>query len=307
MKMIPDSYPLDGGTRHRLHVDQLLLFFLRQRVERFRHAQLAAFGAALEQPGQHVLDVDVDLLDRRPGNDLEGRKRLLAHLDLDLFLIEPALAQLLAQLLPSALGLLANRRRLFAEVGGRQRRQQQIEDALFRGLTRLLAHFGGALFANHVHRQLGQVANHRLDVATDVTDLGKLRRLDLDEGGLREPRQAPGDLGLADASRSNHQDVLRRDFFGEFRRKPLPPHAIPERDRHGPLRVRLPDDVLVEFDDDLPRRERLNHRGGRLGKVNGHPLQRFDGDGGIRIDADVGGYRHRLFGDASGVELCVPG
>ena len=50
-------------------------------------------------PGQHVLDVDVDLLDRRAGNHLERRKRALAHVELDRALVEPAVAQLLAELL----------------------------------------------------------------------------------------------------------------------------------------------------------------------------------------------------------------
>ena len=52
---------------------------------------------ALEQARQHVLQVDVDLLDRRAGDDLERRERLLAHVDFDDAVVEPAGAQLLAE------------------------------------------------------------------------------------------------------------------------------------------------------------------------------------------------------------------
>ena len=71
-------HALDRRARDALHVDQLLLFFLGQRLERLRHAQLALLRPSLEQAGQHVLDVDVDFLDRRPGDDLERREALLA-------------------------------------------------------------------------------------------------------------------------------------------------------------------------------------------------------------------------------------
>ena len=38
--------------------------------------------------------------------------------------------------------------------------------------------------------------------------------------------EAAGDLGLADAGRANHEDVLRRDVLGEIRRELLPPRPI---------------------------------------------------------------------------------
>ena len=105
-------------------------------------------------------------------------------------------------------------------------------------------------------RDLGEVADHRLDVAPDVADLGELRRLDLDERRLREPRQPPRDLGLADAGRADHEDVLRRDLLGHLRRQLLPPHAVAQRDGDGALGLALADDVLVELGDDLARRQR---------------------------------------------------
>ena len=110
-----------------------------------------------------------------------------------------------------------------------------------RSARALRAHFLEPLLAHHVDAELDQVAHHRLDVAADVADLGELRRLDLDERRLRQPRQPPRDLGLADAGRPDHQDVLRRDLLGELRRQLLAPHAVAQRDRDGALGRRLAD------------------------------------------------------------------
>ena len=172
-----------------------------------------------------------------------------------LLVIQPSLAELLAQLLARPLRLLADRRRALVELrGGRQRRQQQVEHALLGRHLRLLAHLRGPLLADELHRDLGQIADHRLDVAPDVADFGELRRLDLEERRLRQLRQPPRDLGLADAGRADHQDVLRRDLLRHLGGQLLPPHPVAQRDRDGALRLVLADDVLVELGDDLPRR-----------------------------------------------------
>ena len=109
-------------------------------------------------------------------------------------------------------------------------------------------------------RELDEVADHRLDVAADVADLGELRRFDLDERRVRQLREPARDLGLADAGRADHQDVLRRDLLGQLGRQLLAAHAIAQRDRHRALGLRLADDVLVELGDDLARRQRINRR-----------------------------------------------
>ena len=127
-----------------------------------------------------------------------------------------------------------------------------------------------AFFAHHIDRQLRQVAHHRLDVAADIADFSELRRLDLDERRLGQPREPPRNLGLADAGRPNHQNVLGHDVFGELGRKLLPAHAVAQRDGNRALRVLLADDVLVELGDDLTRRQRLDGGGEGLGKRNSH-------------------------------------
>ena len=268
---------LDGDARHAVHVDQLALFFLHEELERLGHLHAALARAPLDDARQHVLDVDVDLLDRRAGDDLERRKRALAHLELDRSLIEPAVAKLLAEFLARLVPRVLRRhvrheldvarrhRRLLGLERRARRRQQQIEQPLFGVLLGLAVHFLEPLFAHHVDRQLDEIAHHRLDVAADVADLGELRRLDLDERRLREPREPPRDLGLADARRPDHQNVLRDDVFGHLGRELLPAHAVAQRDRHRPLGVLLADDVLVELDDNLTRRQRVGWRCERVG------------------------------------------
>src|SRR5262249_4808297 len=269
---------LDRRARDAVHVDQLLLFFDAQVLERLGHLQLAPLALALEQPGQHVLDVDVDFLDLRAGDDLERRKRFLAHVDFDDAVVEAAGAQLIAEVLARAAALVVARRAVrprrwiarLDEPGGRGRRQQDVEQALFGVLSGLRPHFLETLLSNHVDAELDEIAHHRLDVAADIADLGELRRFDLDDRRLREPRQPARDLGLADAGRPDHQDVLRRDLFGELRRELLPARAVAQRDRHRAFRCRLADDVLVELGDDLARRERAGARLGGFGKVYSH-------------------------------------
>ena len=171
--------------------------------------------------------------------------------------VEAALAQLLAHALARALRLFFDLRRIL--IGRRERpRQEQVEQTLLRVLLRLRADVSGVLLADHADRDLDEIANHRLDVAADVAHLGELRRLDLEERRLRELGEPPRNLGLADAGRTDHEDVLRRDFLGQLRRQLLPPHAVAERDGHRALGLVLADDVFVELGDDLARGQRVD-------------------------------------------------
>jgi hypothetical protein len=56
--------PLNRRGGHRIHVDQLLLFFLREPLARFRHGDAPTLRAALEQSRHHVPQVDADFLHR---------------------------------------------------------------------------------------------------------------------------------------------------------------------------------------------------------------------------------------------------
>ena len=107
------------------------------------------------------------------------------------------------------------------------------------------------LLAGHDDGGVDEVADDLLDVAADVADLGELGRLDLEERRLGELRQPARDLGLADAGRADHQDVLRVDLVANVVGQLLAPPAVAQRDGDGALGVGLADDEAVELGDDL--------------------------------------------------------
>src|SRR5262249_14864177 len=79
---------------------------------------------------------------------------------------------------------------------------------------------------------------------------------DLDEGCARQAREAARDLGLPDAGRADHDDVLRDDLVAEIALDLLAAPAVAQRDRDRALRGALPDDVAVELGHHLARRHR---------------------------------------------------
>ena len=133
--------------------------------------------------------------------------------------------------------------------------QQRIEHALLGGIARALAHLRHFLLARHLHRDIGELLDDRLDVAADIADFGELGRLDLDERRIGELRQAARDLGLADAGRADHEDVLRRDLLAQRLADLHAPPAVAQRDGDRALGGVLADDVLVQFLNDLRRCE----------------------------------------------------
>ena len=124
---------------------------------------------------------------------------------------------------------------LCCACGGARLGVQHVDDALDRGVFGGLLDVGAAFFADHADRGFGEIADHRLDVAPDVADLGVLRRLDLDERRTGERCEAPRDLGLADAGRSDHQDVLRDDLAAQLFRQLFATVAVAQRDRDRAL------------------------------------------------------------------------
>ena len=110
---------------------------------------------------------------------------------------------------------------------------------------------------DHRHRALHEVADHRVHVAADVADLGELGRLDLDERRVGEVGEPAGDLGLADAGRADHQDVLGDDLVAQVLGELPAAIAVAQRDRDRLLGLVLADDVLVQLRDDLLRSQFL--------------------------------------------------
>src|SRR5215510_11117668 len=134
--------------------------------------------------------------------------------------------------------------------------QQEVEDTLFGQVLGALAHGEGHLGLDHVHRQLGQIADHGLHIAAHVADLGVLGRFHLQEGRLGELGEAAGDLRLPHPRGPDHDDVLGRDFVAELRGKILAAPAVAQRDGHRLLGEVLAHDVAVELGHDLRGGER---------------------------------------------------
>jgi hypothetical protein len=102
---------------------------------------------------------------------------------------------------------------------------------------------------------LDEIADDLLDVAADIADLGEFGGLDLDEGRGGELCQPPRDLGLADAGRTDHQDIFRQHFFAQAAGELQPSPAVAQRDGHRALGIGLADDETVEFGNDFAGRE----------------------------------------------------
>jgi hypothetical protein len=63
--------------------------------------------------------------------------------------------------------------------------------------------------------------------------------------------KTPGDLGLADAGRPDHQDVLRGDFLAQAVGELFPAPAIAQGKGHGAFCIRLADDEAIQLGDDF--------------------------------------------------------
>jgi hypothetical protein len=207
-----------------------------------------ASSAARAEALEHALQLLGEFLHARRRHDLHARRHG-AHLDLDLAVVEVALAQHLAEALARV--AVARGFGLGTEADRPRPGQQRVEDALLGGVHRAVAHLVGLRLARELHRHVHEVLDDRIHLAAHVAHLGELGRLDLDEGRAGEPREAPRDLGLADAGRPDHQDVLGRDLGAQLLVHLHAPPAVAQRDGDGALGRALADDVLVELLDDL--------------------------------------------------------
>ena len=93
---------------------------------------------------------------------------------------------------------------------------QRIDDAILGGELRASAYVPAFSLPRLRDCHFHQIAHDLLDIAPDITDLGELGRFDLDERRPGEPGEAAGNLRLADAGRTDHQDVLGQDLFAHL-------------------------------------------------------------------------------------------
>ena len=159
----------------------------------------------------------------------------------DLLVVQFALAQ------PGAKGV----------AGGRlgARTDQGIQNPVLGRPLGLGADLVPAAVTHDDQRCLDQIAQDLVNVAPDIADLREFGRFNLEERRAGQPGQAPGNLGLADAGRPDHQDVLGRYLISQRVRHTLAPPAVAQRQRDGALGVGLTDNEAVQFGDDFAGRE----------------------------------------------------
>jgi hypothetical protein len=229
---------LDGGGLHRLVVQELVGFLTHQDIVALGDRQPLALRPPAEGLAKEIAQVHAAAA-RRHSGDLHHRKggARVGHLDLDDRVVQFARTQLLAEQI--------------ARPGAGIRPCDCIEHPLLGIRLGARAHILAHVFAGHGDGGIGQVADDLLDIAADITNLGELGRLDLQEGRAGELREPAADLGLADAGRADHQDVLRKHLLAQGRVQLLAPPAVAQRHRHRALGRRLANDEPVEFRDDL--------------------------------------------------------
>ena len=203
---------LDSHARHLIHVEQLAFFFLDQIFERISHVHFALLFLLAEHATQHLLEVDVHLLDALVGDDFERRHHPFADFEVHHALVELAFTQLRAKFFPRALVLLALRGCIAFERSRRsrwRRRQQHIQHSFFSSLLGALGDFIQFFFAHHVDGHFDKIAHHRFHIAPDVADFRVLRRFHFHKRTTRQPCQPPCDFRLADSRRPDHQNIFR--------------------------------------------------------------------------------------------------
>ena len=259
-----DAVLLDVGQRGELDllvVDQLAGLFVHQQLHGFGNAHLALARLA-GHPLHHALQLVGQFLHAGRPHDADVRHRL-RHVDLDFLVIEFAFAQALAELLAGH-RVVGGGDGLFqvTVVRGRalmgRRRQQRIQHALFGQVAGTCIHALLGTVALFLDGGLHQVADDRIHVLAHVAHLGELGGLDLDERRVGQPGQATGNLGLAHAGGTDHQDVLGHDLVAQRLGHLLATPAVAQRNGHRALGLVLADDVLVQFGDNLLRRH-LRH------------------------------------------------
>ncbi len=131
--------------------------------------------------------------------------------------------------------------------------QQGIEDTLFGRQLGVVVHALLGLLTRHLHAGFDQILDDRVDFLADIAHFGELGGLDLGERRLGQLGQPARDLGLADAGRADHENVLGRDLAADGFIQLHAPPAVTQRDGDRALGLGLAHDMAVQLGDDLAR------------------------------------------------------
>ena len=231
-------------------VDHLDGFLVSKQPHGILNLEFPGFCAGAAHILEHALQLRGHFFHPWWGHDFDANWHRL-NLDLDFLIVQFSFAQHFAEFLP---GLIVPVVRL-ADRGkansGRRGWQQGVQDAFLCSVLCPMTNFCHFLFAGQLDGDIHQVTNDAINLAADVADFGKLGCLDFDKRRFSQFGQTSRYFSLADTGRSNHQDVLWRNFAAERFVDLYPAPAIPEGDSDGALGVVLADDVLVQFLDDF--------------------------------------------------------
>jgi len=241
---------LNGLLLDFLFVDQFAGFFLDQLWPRRRNLE---FLALLFGPGQvfkQALQLRGHFFHAWRSHDFHAHGK--RHIQFDFLLVQFSGAQFLAEFFPRATGGFVFAGHLTGEnrLGSRQ---QRVQYPFLGGFFGLRPHFGRGFFAGQLDGAVNQVANDGFHVFANVTDFGKFGGFHLDEGGIGQARQSPGDFGFAHAGGADHEDVLGCDFAPQFFGQLHPAPAVAKRNGHGALGVGLANNVTIQFVNNFTR------------------------------------------------------
>jgi hypothetical protein len=199
------------------------------------------------------LELDIHL---HAGGAEDADGGLLFDLDFELAIFELAGLELIAEFFAGSAALLFGLVVIvFADaVAGKEEIEQALFDLLSGGFLDGESHFR----SDHGDGGVEQVADHGVDIAAVVADLGEFGGFDFHEGSAGEGSEPAGDLGFTDAGGADHDDVFRRDILAKRIGKLLATPAVADGDGDGAFGVGLADDVFVEFGDDLGGGEDLH-------------------------------------------------
>ena len=174
---------VDGVLDEFVLVQKFVALFGNQDVVGIadRHAALGRLLA--EGLAEDVVEIDHAHARAGHAGDVERGHRGSAgvrNLEFDFLVLQFPFAQLLPECLARA----------FRSVLAHER----IEDAVLCRKLGARHHLLAALFALQVNRDLDEIADDLFDVAADIADLREFCRLHLDEGCVRQARQAAGNF-----------------------------------------------------------------------------------------------------------------
>ncbi|SMG66807.1 hypothetical protein BMETH_72_1 [methanotrophic bacterial endosymbiont of Bathymodiolus sp.] len=108
-------------------------------------------------------------------------------------------------------------------------------------------------FAGHLISCFSQIPYDRLNIATDITDLGKFSCFDFNERRISKPCKSARNFCFTHPGRTNHQNILGRDFIAHSPFDLGSAPAITQGYGNRTLGTSLTDNMLIQLVGDFFR------------------------------------------------------